>query len=114
MPHADTQIHANLHFYTTLLSPSTSLKHTLKPRTSPSPNSDKLFYAQLVQSSGYNTGPAPSDPSYPRIKISMGGQEATLGEGDGVFVRGVKEGDVVGIENIGGKVGELVFFEMDA
>lgn len=43
-----------------------------------------------------------------------GGQEATLGEGDGVFVRGVKEGDEVRLESVGAKVGELVLFEMDA
>ena len=48
------------------------------------------------------------------MRVSGGGQEAVLGEGDGVFVRGAKEGDEVVFENKGGKVGELVVFEMDA
>lgn len=109
---ANPQVHANLYFLTSLLSPSTPLTHTLRARTSPSiSGADKLFYAQLVQSSGYNKGPAIGSA---KVRVSIGEKDATLGEGDGVFVRGVKEGDAVRVENVGQGVGELVMFEIDA
>lgn len=112
MIEADSQVHANLYFLTSLLSPSAKVSHTLRPRTAASPKGDdKLFYAQLVQSSGYNTGTAKGEA---KVKITIGPQDATLGEGDGLFVRGVKGGDGVEIENVGKGVGELVFFEIDA
>jgi hypothetical protein len=38
----------------------------------------------------------------------------TLGEGDGVFVQGLKEGDEVKVGNTGEKRGEVMLFEMDA
>lgn len=46
--------------------------------------------------------------------MEIQGKEAVLGEGDGVFVKGVQEGMRVGLENVGTGVGELVFFEIDA
>jgi hypothetical protein len=42
------------------------------------------------------------------------GEEAVLGEGDGVFIRGGAAGDKVLLTNQGGKIGEVVVFEMDA
>lgn len=48
------------------------------------------------------------------MKITIGEQNAILGEGDGVFVKGVKGGDVVAVENVGKGIGELVMFEIDA
>jgi len=47
------------------------------------------------------------------IHISGGGQESTLGEGDGVFISGAKVGNQIVLENVGGGRGELVLFEMD-
>ncbi|KAI9638685.1 putative Pirin domain protein [Dioszegia hungarica] len=108
-----TPVHANLYFLTSLLSPSVPLTHILRPRTSRSGSgaAGKLFYAQLVQTSGYNTGPAQGKA---QIRVEIQGKEAVLGEGDGVFVKGVQEGMRVGLENVGTGVGELVFFEIDA
>ncbi|WVQ81587.1 hypothetical protein IAT38_003711 [Cryptococcus sp. DSM 104549] len=110
-----TPIHAPLHFYASLLSPSTSLTHTILPPHASTKN-EKLVYAQLVQSSGYNLEAAnKSGVTGPLVKItSAGGEEATLGEGDGVFIRGGKVGEAIGIENVGKGVGEFVLFEMDA
>jgi hypothetical protein len=71
-------------------------------------------YVQLVQTSGYNPRQAPTDGSVAQVKVSLGGETATLSEGDGVFIRGAKVGDELTTENVGRKVGEVVLFEMDA
>ena len=47
------------------------------------------------------------------MRVSGGGQEAVLGEGDGVFISGARVGEGVALENVGGGVGELILFEMD-
>ncbi|KAK8843516.1 hypothetical protein IAR55_007176 [Kwoniella newhampshirensis] len=111
-----TPIHSPLHFFASLLSPSTNVKHTILPPTPASRKPDeKLVYVQLVQSSGYNTSKAKKDGQGPLVKItSRAGDEVTLGEGDGVFVRGGKVGEELAMENVGGARGEIVLFEMDA
>jgi len=68
----------------------------------------------LIQSSGYNISAAKKDGSTALVKITGGAEEVVLGEGDGVFVRGAKTGNEVGIENVGKVKGELIFFEIDA
>ena len=92
------------------------MSHQLLPRLEASPSKDKqkLVYVQLVQSSGYNTRAAKQDGSTALIRVTGGGQEATLGEGDGVFITAGKEGDELKLENVGGKVGEVILFDMDA
>ncbi|OCF54395.1 pirin [Kwoniella mangroviensis CBS 10435] len=94
-----TPIHSPVHFFSSLISPSISLTHKLLPSLDGKPN--KLFYVQLVQSSGYNTESAPKDGKGPLIKVTGGGQEATLGEGDGVFITGGKVGEEISVENVG-------------
>ena len=104
-----------MHFFTSLLSPSITLTHTVQAHTSSAgARKDKLFYAQLIQTSGFNLGASRRDGSGPRISISALGKEVTLGEGDGVFVQGLKEGDEVRVGNTGEKRGEVMLFEMDA
>jgi hypothetical protein len=48
------------------------------------------------------------------FRVSGNGGKAILGEGDGVFIQGGKEGDELKIENVGGVDGEVLVFEMDA
>ncbi|KAL7421386.1 hypothetical protein Q5752_004271 [Cryptotrichosporon argae] len=111
-----TPIHASLHFYASLLTPGASVAHTLKPRLKTTPSlaspSGKLFYAQLVQTSGYNTRAARPDGA--KVALEVAGKSQVLGEGDGWFVSGTQTGDEVRIANVGDKVAELVLFEMDA
>lgn len=111
-------IASDLNFFASLLSPGTTLNHNLVERNRPSQSTanpeGKLVYVQLVQTSGYNPRAAPTDGAVAQVKISLGGQEATLSEGDGVFIRGAKVGDELVTENVGKKVGEVVLFEMDA
>ncbi|WVF67218.1 hypothetical protein IAT40_001966 [Kwoniella sp. CBS 6097] len=110
-----TPIHAPVHFFASLLSPSKSVTHTILP--SLNGKSTKLVYIQLIQTSGYNTGPANrSKNAGPLINVVGGSGEkstAELGEGDGVFIRGGNVGEEIGLENVGSGVGELVVFEMD-
>lgn len=106
------QIHASVHAFATLLSPSTKLSHTVLPSLSATSKS-KLVYVQLVQTSGYNTKPARKDGNGQVVRVSGGGQEATLAEGDGVFISGAKVGEEIELENVGGGRGELILFEMD-
>ncbi|EIW67146.1 hypothetical protein TREMEDRAFT_34070 [Tremella mesenterica DSM 1558] len=112
-----TPVHAPLHFFTSLLSPKADpVTHTVLPRFNPVEGStDKLVYLQVVQSSGYSIEASKKDGSGALIKvIGNNGQETILGEGDGVFVDGAVEGDVVKVENIGEKVAEVILFDMDA
>lgn len=107
-----TPVHSPLHAFISVLSPETTLKHTLHPTLKG--EGEKLFYAQLIQSSGYNEAAAKRDGSTTLIKITNGENSVQLGEGDGVFVRGAETGDEFKIENLGDKRGELILFEMDA
>ena len=95
-----------------LINPSTKLTHTVLPPLSAS-SKVKLVYAQLVQTSGYNTKSSVRDGKGPLIKISNGSQEAVLGEGDGLFISSAVVGETIGFENVGGSRGELILFEMD-
>ncbi|WRT68811.1 uncharacterized protein IL334_005791 [Kwoniella shivajii] len=107
-----TPINSPVHFFATLLSPTKSLTHTLL--SSLNGRQGKLFYIQVVQSSGFNTKSAAKDAQKTAlIKVTGGKEETTLGEGDGVFIIGGKTGDEITIENLGKKAGEVVLFEMD-
>lgn len=105
-----TPIHADLNFFATLLGPAKQLAKPVTPRSDGKPG-DKLVYVQLVQSSGYNAGPAREDGAH--VEVALGGQRQTLGEGDGVFVRGARSADEITVSNTGAKVAEVVLFEMD-
>lgn len=75
---------------------------------------EKRVYIQLIQTSGYNTKKADTTGKKgPVLKVSGGGEEIVLGEGDGVFIRGGKVGENIQIENFGSDVAELVLFELD-
>ena len=76
----------------------------------------KLVYIQLVQSSGYNSRSASRETTGKNavFRVSGNGGKAILGEGDGVFIQGGKEGDALKVENVGGVDGEVLVFEMDA
>lgn len=118
-----------MHVHASVLSPSKALTYPLLPRTSaqkwPSPipftsantaPNGKLVYVQLVQTSGYNTRSASRETTGKNavFRVSGEGGKAILGEGDGVFIQGGKEGDELKVENVGGVSGEVIVLEMDA
>jgi hypothetical protein len=51
-----------------------------------------------------------TDAGAAKVKINA---SQVLGEGDGAFVEGGKQGDALTIESIGGRNAEVVVFEMD-
>ncbi|OWZ27332.1 hypothetical protein LQV05_002409 [Cryptococcus neoformans] len=108
-----TPIHSPFTFFASLLSPGKSLNHTIfAPLLSG--KDEKRVYIQLIQTSGYNTKKADTTGKKgPVLKVSGGGEEIVLGEGDGVFIRGGKVGENIQIENFGSDVAELVLFELD-
>ncbi|ORX38987.1 RmlC-like cupin domain-containing protein [Kockovaella imperatae] len=105
-------INAALNTFATVLSPGKSLQHTFQP-TIKGVDGAKIMYAHLTQTSGFNTKAAAKDGKTAVIRIKNGDSEAVLGEGDGLFIRGAKTGDVLEIESTGGSPAELVLFEMD-
>jgi hypothetical protein len=122
------QVHSPLHVHAGVLSPSKALSYKLLPRLTaqrwpssikfdekPAPNT-KLVYVQLVQCSGFNTRQASRETTGKNavFRVSGNGAKAVLGEGDGVFIQGGKEGDELKVENVGGVDGEILVFEMDA
>ena len=106
-----TPVHSSLYFYASLVSPRTVLEHAVLPPVNPRVGG-KLVYVQLVQTSGYNTAAALKDGA--RVRVAGGGSVQEIGEGDGVFIRGAVEGETLTLENVSGKMGEVVLFEMDA
>lgn len=110
-----TPIHSSVNVFASLISSGNKLEHALVPRLNATADNGKLVYVQLVQTTGYNPRAAPKDGSSAAlIKVTMGDQEATLGEGDGVFITSVKVGDNITVDNVGSKVAEVLLFEMDA
>lgn len=110
-----TPIHSAVNFFASMIDEGKTVDHNLVPRLRPSESTanpeGKLVYLQVTQCSGYNEAKARADGA--QFKVSLGGEEATLGEGDGVFIRGAKVGDALSVSNVGKKTGEVVLFEMD-
>ncbi|KAH9023210.1 pirin domain-containing protein [Lactarius pseudohatsudake] len=97
-------VHSPVSLRATLLSPGRSLSHELSPQSSKA-------YVHVVQTSGYN----PSTPSGNTIRVyAPGTQDATLREGDGLYVTSTTgAGTTVSVENTGESVAELLLFELD-
>jgi redox-sensitive bicupin YhaK (pirin superfamily) len=115
-----TPIHASVNSWVSIMSPGLKLDHKLvdrhaPPRDATADAQGKLAYVQVIQTSGYNTKAAPKDgKAGALVKVTINGQEATLGEGDGLFIQDVRVGDNLTLDNVGEKAANLVLFEMDA
>lgn len=110
-----TPIHSPLNAFATIASPGAKIEHNVVARLEPSKDGVKKVYLQVAQLSGFSTGPSvKTGKNAPLIKLTLGGQEASLGEGDGVFIEGAKVGDLLTLENTGDRTAEVLLFEMDA
>jgi len=89
-----------MRFYASILSPGKSVSYTFQG------NGTRMGYVHLAQMSGYNPGKETGG-----AKVSVGGG-TQIREGDGVFIRGGKSGDVVEFKNIGDVDAEFVWFDM--
>jgi len=94
-------VQSPLTLYATLLRQNKSLNR---------PFTGKKGYIQVVQTSGYNEGPSKGA----NIKItSEGGEELSLGEGDGAYIFVGNGGNSVQVENVGDRVAEVLVFDLD-
>lgn len=98
-------VHSPLTLYASLISPTTTLSHTLHA-ASTSPN--RKAYVHVVQTSGYNAGKA----SGARVKISgPSGDALELQEGDGAYVMADAE-VTLDVQNIGDRTAEVLLFDI--
>ncbi|PBK98955.1 RmlC-like cupin [Armillaria gallica] len=92
-------VNSPLTLYATLLSQGKTLTQAMN---------GKKGYIHVVQTGGYNTGPATGGT----IKISGGpGPEETLKEGDGAYLF-IGDGQVK-VENVGDKTAEILLFDLE-
>jgi redox-sensitive bicupin YhaK (pirin superfamily) len=104
-------VHSYLSMFATILPPSSSVSHVISaPYSAKSANPTKRVYVHVIQSTKYNPRASLTDAGAAKVKINA---SQVLGEGDGAFVEGGKQGDALTIESIGGRNAEVVVFEMD-
>lgn len=94
-------VHSPLSLRATLLSPGRSLSHKLSAPSSKA-------YVHVVQTSGYNASTASGNT----VRVyAPGTQDATLREGDGLYVTSPNE-TTISVENTGESVAEILLFEL--
>ncbi|KAI0341148.1 pirin domain-containing protein [Trametopsis cervina] len=99
-------VHSPLSLYASLISPSTTLSHTLLKTSTGQPSK---AYIHLVQTSGYN----PRQPDGAQITVSgSDGSSLELREGDGVYISG-DAGQSLTVHNSGDRVAEVLLFDVE-
>lgn len=94
-------VQSPLTLYATILGAGKSLVRPLE---------GKKGYIHIIQTSGYNAGPAKGA----QIKISSrGGEELTLREGDGAYILRGKDGNSLVVENEGDSGAEILVFDLN-
>ncbi|TFK39552.1 pirin domain-protein domain-containing protein-containing protein [Crucibulum laeve] len=73
------------------------------------PLDGKKGYVHVIQKSGYKEGSAEGAT----VRISNGGEELVLREGDGAYVFVGKKGNVLNMENAGDRVAEVLVFDLE-
>jgi len=96
-----TPVQSPLTLYSTLLSPSKSLTHTI-------PTGVSKGYIHVIQTSGYN----PEASKGAEVKVSGDGVEQILKEGDGAYLY-TSAGKELKVENVGGGVAEVLLFDLE-
>jgi hypothetical protein len=97
-------VHSALAMFASLISPSTTLAHTL-----PAAPAQRKAYLHVVQTSGYN----PGKPDGAQVKLSSAnGEPLVLREGDGVYIMG-DAGATLEVTNEGDRVAEVILFDLE-
>jgi len=99
-------VHSPLSFYAAVISPSKSL-----PRTFPAAGSDakSKVYIHIAQTSGYN--PA-KEARGAHVKVSVGDAIEELWEGDGAYIFGEPDKELV-VENVSDLTAEVLLFDVE-
>lgn len=96
-----TPVQSPLTLFATLLGQNKSLSR---------PFTGKKGYIHVIQTSGYNEGASKGAS----VKVtSKGGEELTLGEGDGAYIFVGNNGNALEVENVGDRVAEILVFDLD-
>jgi len=99
-------VHSPLSLYASIVLPSTSLSHKF---ASPAEGAKRgRGYIHVVQTSGYNTGPAKGAA----VTVSFGTSTAELKEGDGAYLDNVA-GQEFTVRNTGEKAAEVLLFDLE-
>ena len=93
-------VQSPLTLYATILGQNKSLNRSF---------AGKKGYMHVVQTSGYNEGQSQGAS----IKIASGGEELTLGEGDGAYILVENGVNLLEVENVGDRAAEVVVFDLD-
>lgn len=93
--------------FATLLSPGTTLPHTLPAAAAPA--QQRKAYIHLVQTSRYN----PGKPDGAAVKLTgPDGASFVLREGDGAYIMG-GAGATLHVANEGDRVAEIILFDLE-
>jgi len=95
-------VHSQLTLYASILNEGKTLNKALD---------GKKAYVHVIQTSGFNTGPATG--AEVRIREAKGSSELVLKEGDGAYVMVTAPGGVLEVENIGDRSAEILLFDLD-
>ncbi|EJT98684.1 RmlC-like cupin, partial [Dacryopinax primogenitus] len=98
-------VQSGVTMYATLLSEGNSLAHRLPLDGQ---GKTRKVYVHVVQTSGYNDGSS----SGARVKLSGEGKELELREGDGAYIAGLPERELI-LENVGEGRAEIVLFDTE-
>ena len=96
-------VQSDLALWATVLSPN----HTVS-REMPSSSGERKAYMQVVQTSGFNQGPARGA----HVRVEIGNQSVEMKEGDGAFVHAAPK-EELRMTNLGGSVAEVLLFDVD-
>ena len=74
----------------------------------PSSGGERKAYMQVVQTSGFNQGPARGA----HVRVEIGNQSVEMKEGDGAFVYAAPK-EELRTTNLGNSVAEVLLFDVD-
>ncbi|KAI0285984.1 pirin domain-containing protein [Russula aff. rugulosa BPL654] len=96
-------VQSDVALWATILSPNRTVS-----RDMPSSSTERKAYMQVVQTSGFNKGPAQGA----HVRVEIGNQSVEMKEGDGAFVHAAPE-EELRMTNLGNCVAEVLLFDVD-
>lgn len=101
-------VHSPLTLFASLISPTTTLSHTL-PSTAESADTPHKVFVHVAQTSGFNLGRA----NGAEITVSApDGSSVVMREGDGMYILG-DAGVTLRLQNTGDRVAEVLLFDVE-
>lgn len=98
-----TPVQSDVALWATVLSPNRTVS-----RPMPSSSGERKAYMQVVQTSGFNQGPARGA----HVRVEIGEQSVEMKEGDGAFVHAAPK-EELRMTNLGNSVAEVLLFDVD-